>query len=47
MAYLGRTLPDDEREALPGALRASIPDLSLTVATEPRDVVVVAATPRR
>jgi uncharacterized membrane protein len=45
-AYLGGTLPDDEREALRRALRVSIPELSLTLATEPRNVVVVAATLR-
>jgi hypothetical protein len=46
MAYLGGTLPEDEREALRGALRATIPELSLTLASGPRDVVVVAATLR-
>ena len=46
MLYLSGTLPDDEREALRGALRASIPELSLTVATQPYNVVRVVATMR-
>jgi hypothetical protein len=46
VAYLSGTLPDDEREALRGTLRARIPELSLTVVTGPHNVVRVAATLR-
>ncbi|WP_173160255.1 hypothetical protein [Phytohabitans suffuscus] len=46
MVYLSGTLPDDEREALRGALWASIPELSLTVVTQPYNVVRVVATLR-
>jgi hypothetical protein len=46
MVYLSGTLPDDEREALRDALRASIPELSIMVATQPHNVVSVVATLR-
>jgi hypothetical protein len=46
VAYMGGTLPDDDREALCGALRTRMPDLSLSVATRPNNVVRVAATLR-
>jgi hypothetical protein len=46
VTYLSGTLPNDEREALRGTLRARIPELSLAVANRPHNVVRVSATLR-
>jgi hypothetical protein len=46
LTYLNGTLPEDEREALRGALRSSTPGVSVSVVPQPRDVVVVTATVR-
>ena len=46
LTYLKGTLPEDEREALRGALRGSTPGVSVSVVPQPHDVVVVTATVR-
>jgi hypothetical protein len=46
LTYLKGTLPEDEREALRGALRSSTPGVSVSVVPRPHDVVVVTATVR-
>jgi hypothetical protein len=46
LTYLNGTLPEDEREALRGALRSSTPGASVSVVPQPHHVVVVTATVR-
>jgi hypothetical protein len=46
LTYLKGTLPEDEREALRGALQSNTPGVSLSVVPHPYDAVVLTATVR-
>jgi len=43
LTYLKGTLPEDEREALRGALQGSIPGVNVSVLAHPHNVLVVTA----